>query len=101
MSLSVQVVGIIPGADPQFQKDRAAWMACREAGVTPPSELGERLRLDVDSRRNPDPGGVVLEEHELGAAVSGEAFQEVGEGGLEIDLRQLPKGVKILRINVS
>lgn len=90
MGMSTHVVGFAP-PDARFMKMKAAWDACRDAGVDPPDEVGEFFQWD--------PAHANASGAEVGIK---EAVTEWTDGdmreGYEIDLTALPKGVSIIRV---
>jgi hypothetical protein len=92
MGMSTHVVGFKP-PDDKFKKMKAAWDACKLAGVNPPKEV-----LQYFNDCEPDPSGVEIDEATLTKA---EAVKEWGNdhgAGFEIDVRKLPKDVVIVRV---
>jgi hypothetical protein len=86
MGMSTHVVGFV-APDAEYLKKVKAWRACTEAGVQPPPEL-----VKLFDGNEPQEAGM---EVNLGRAVSpwsGNAAQ-----GVEVDVTQLPKGVRIVR----
>jgi hypothetical protein len=86
MSMSTTVVGFRP-PDEKWQKMKAAWDGCKQAGVEPPREVTKFFE-DYD----PDPKGVRVN---INAAVV--IYKDDMEEGLEVDIRKLPKDVTIVR----
>lgn len=88
MGMSTHVVGFKP-PDDKFKKMKAAWDACRAAGIEPPEEV-----YDFFGGESPDANGVVV-EIEKHACCS--KWSEDMQDGYEIDVSKLPKDVKIVR----
>jgi len=86
MSMSTHVIGFRP-ADEEWQKMRAAWEACKSAGVEPPREVDRFFNGEP-----PDPAGV---EVPLGDAVT--AYRADMQEGFEVHLDKLPPGLKVIR----
>lgn len=102
MSMSSHVVGFIP-PDDEWKKKKAAWDACKSAGVEPPLEL---CKFFGDS--TPDNNGREIDltpYGQYGSVRKNEATDcakhwwgnDHGSEGFEVDLAKLPPNVKILR----
>lgn len=93
MGMSTHVVGFKP-ADAKWQKMKAVWDACDEAGTDVPSEVVKFFGGDI-----PDKSGVEVGSRELKAAG---AVTEWDNGdsmsGYEIHLDRVPADVKIIRV---
>lgn len=96
MGLSTHIKGIEPGDSPEFKKAYAAWKACVAADVEPPEELMEKLLGDDDDE--PDPAGRHVS---IGAAVHEWSDQDACCDHIDVDIRKLPPGVKIIRFTNS
>lgn len=86
MGMSTYVVGIKP-PDKRWQRMKAAWDACEEAGVEIPSDV-ERF-FDWEE---PDSQGVVVDIEE-----ACNPHKADGCEGIEVDLTKLDPDITILR----
>lgn len=88
MSMSKNVVGFKP-PDATWQRMKAVWDACRVANVPVPTEVEDFFNGDA-----PDPAGVVVD-------IEGESYvtewNGVAANGFEVDLKQVPGDITILR----
>lgn len=87
MSMSTHVVGFRK-ADEQWNKMKAAWLACEAAGASIPDAVYEFFGGEY-------PGDKPGCEVEIEDAVS--EWDDEDCHGYEVDLTKLPKGVKIIR----
>lgn len=87
MGMSTTVVGFRP-ADEQWQKMKAAWDACRAAGIEPPIEVVKFFDGEY-------PGDKPGQEVDLGAAKR--EWGNEHSSGYEIDVETLPQGVRFIR----
>lgn len=98
MSMSSDLYGFKP-ADEKFRKMRAAYVACRDAGIEPPDEVTAFFGGEPEAS---DDAGVRLT---LGSSVRGYAPPADGvtpwkaemQDGFEVDLRKLDPTIKVLR----
>lgn len=92
MGMSIHVVGYRP-PDDEWERMKAVYVACEEAGVDIPDKVQEFFHYD-------DPQGMLGIEVGLGEAV--ERWDD-GESrsGYEVDLTRLPDGVRYLRFYYS
>lgn len=88
MGMSTDVQGFRPPGE-QFEKMRAAYEACSEAGVDIPGEVE-----DFFEGEPPDPQGVCVDIAEA-------ATERPGGAGYEVDLTKLPAGVTVIRFTNS
>lgn len=86
--MSTHVAGVRP-PDERWQRMKAAYEACRAAGLTVPPEVTEFFDWD-----EPDPAGVVvnLDQH-----TSVREWSDDTRAGYEVVLGQLPPEVTVLR----
>lgn len=92
MGMSTSVTGIKP-ADEKFKKMKAIWDACVSAEIEVPNEVGEFFDWET-----PDPSGVKV----YGRDISGvREYNSEYESGYEIQIDQLPKDIKIIRVTNS
>jgi hypothetical protein len=91
MGMSLHVVGFVP-PDEEFEKMQAIWDACEEADVKIPSEVEKFFGFE-----SPDPGGVEVKVpiQEWDHHNNDTCF------GMELQVDQIPKEVKVLRFYVS
>jgi hypothetical protein len=85
MSMSTHVTGFAP-PDERWQKMKAAWDACRAAGVAVPVPV-----QDFFGDEDPDPAGVEVDlpVREWNGGLAG--------AGYELDVSAIPSQVKIIR----
>lgn len=88
MSMSTHVVGFRP-PDEKWEKMKAIWDACADAGITVPEEVEAFFNGGP-----PDAAGVRIELEETTAVK--EWSDECGSG-FEVDVRELPAYVTIIR----
>ncbi len=88
MGMSTHVAGIVP-PDDDWRKKKAAYDACKAAGVPVPREV-----LAFFDDVAPDPAGVIIE---LDRKPGVEAWSGDSASGFEVDLSKLPPHVKFLR----
>ncbi len=88
MSMSTHVVGIRP-PDQTFKKMKAAWDACKAAGVAPPKAV-----VDFFNDETPDEAGVQID---IDCAAEEWNSDQLCASGIEVDINKLPLGVKIIR----
>ena len=93
MRLTLHVDGVIP-ADKRYNEMKAIWEMCERANINPPFEV-----MEFFNGEKPDSKGVVMEIKEL-PAVS-KWYQEDYGQGFEIDIRELPEPIKIIRFYAS
>lgn len=86
MGMSLNVVGFRP-ADDQWRKMKAAWDACKTAGIEPPREV---VKFFDDVYPGDKPG----QEVELGVAKR--EWKDDYRHGFEIDIEAIPDGVRYL-----
>ena len=84
MGMSTHIVGIMP-ADETFNKMKAAYDACELAGVEPPREV-----MEFFGHSAPEADGATCE-------LKTREWQNDMCQGLEIDIADLPPGVKTIR----
>lgn len=84
MSMSTHVIGIMP-PDEKFRKMKAAWDACEAAGIEPPGEVE-----DFFGGERPDTDGAAVD-------LKGREWSNDHQQGVEIDIADLPPGVKTIR----
>jgi len=89
MGMSTHLNGVKP-ADETFKKHLKVWKACEEAGVSVPEETSKFFNHD-----SPDEKGVVVYLKKGQDGVS--EYHTTSGGGFEVDLRKLPKDIKIIR----
>jgi hypothetical protein len=90
MGMSMRVTGFRPPDDKWRQMYRI-WKACTEANIEPPDEVQEFFNWS-----EPDPQGV-----EVDVPHSEYTNEAVLSHGLEVDVQQIPNGVRVLRFRVS
>ena len=88
MSMSTYVEAIKP-ADLRFEQMSAIWKACHDAEVSVPKEV----ELFFEGLP-PDPQGVVVS---LQGHPAVKKYQDEFKSGLEVELGELPKDIKIIR----
>jgi hypothetical protein len=88
MGMSTHVVGFRP-ADKQWEKMKAVWVTCNDAGIPTPDEVDDFFDGEDPTTFNGMPV-------KLGDAVT--KFNGDCQDGYEIDVTKLPKGVKIIRV---
>jgi len=98
MGMSTHIIGIKP-PDDHWKRMKAAWDACVEAGIEPPKSV-----IDFFGDDEPDEKGVVVELEEtdsygnyLDSSIAKPWRNEYSSEGFEVDIRHLPKDVKIIR----
>lgn len=97
MSMSMHVKGFRPG-DEKWHRMKSVYDACKAAHIPMPAEVNEFFNFET-----PDEKGV---EIELGASygkndVCCTPYSGNGESGFEIDIAQVPEGVKMIRFYCS
>ena len=92
MSMSMHVVGFKP-ADEQWKKMKAAWDACKSAGVDPPLEVHEYFDGD-------DPGDAPGIEVDILSKAT-RKWQDDSREGFDVDVSALPSGVRYIRFYCS
>jgi hypothetical protein len=98
--MNFRIEGIKP-PDEEWQKKKAAWDACIEAGIDAPEQL-----WDFFEGETPDDEGVVVElgcgpdEYET-AHDALEPYREEMVDGYVVDLAKLPADIKKLRFVLS
>jgi len=90
MSMSTHVVGIKP-PDEKWQKMKAVWDACREAGVEVPDDVNCFFECET-----PDDKGVLVDLADNYSPVATK-WSNISSGGYEIKLEDLPADIKIIR----
>ena len=90
MSMSTNIYGIRP-PDEKWQKMKAAWDACKLAGIKQPEEV-----LVFFDDEPPDESGVVIDLSEWVETPDADCIDRY-----EINLAELPKDLKSIRIDVS
>jgi len=88
MSMSTHIVGFRP-PDEKWNKMKATWLACENAGVPIPKEVEAFFNYVAPGDR---PGAEV----EIKAAMR-EWKDEYDRQGFEVDITKLPPDVKVLR----
>lgn len=101
MGVDYIVEGIAP-PDETWKKMKAIWDACIDAGVQPPREVD-----DFFEDEPPDPDGVVKFHKYWNSSPTEiiwpqwiEAFADKGRCGVNVDVRKLPKHIKIIRFGL-
>ena len=87
MSMSTHIVGFRP-ADEKWNKMKATWLACENAGVPIPKEV--EAFFDHEA-----PGDKPGAEVEIKAAMR--EWKDEYRQGFEVDIMKLPPDVKVLR----
>ena len=87
MGMSTHVVGFVP-PDEEWEKKKAVWNACKEAGIKLPSEVESYFDCN-------DPNGLPGLEVSIGEAL--EWFSEEWRQGYDVRLDKLPPNIKVLR----
>lgn len=95
MSVSLHIYGIRP-PDDDWRKMKAAWEACEAAGIDVPSEV----LLFFDEERPDDAGVLVGLSHTTDNPIAREYRGEY-DSGYEIDIADLPPGIKTIRAVLS
>ncbi len=93
MGMSTSIYGYRP-ADEQWRKMKAAWDACKLAGVDPPLEVNKFFDFEDPRDR---PGMEVKIERT-------EAVQEIEDANgdcWQVDVTKLPEGVRFIRFRNS
>lgn len=88
MGMSTHVVGFRP-PDERWKKMKAAWDACKAAGIEIPDEV-----LAFFNYVAPDPRGVEVEIEKLPCT---KEFSTDSKSGFEINVTKLPDGVTVVR----
>lgn len=88
MSMSTHIEGI-KAPDDKWQKMKAAWDACKNAGVGIPTDVEEFFEF-----AGPDEAGVVVD---LDGHPCAEEWGKASQAGYQIDLSRLPKGLTHIR----
>lgn len=88
MGMLTHVVGLRQ-ADKQWNKMKAVWEACEEAGAKIPTEVEEFFDFESPDNKS----GM---EVSLGDAC--EEYSIDGENGYEIDISKLPEHISIIRV---
>lgn len=83
--MSTHIMLLRDGNDPEHQKKVKVLAACLEAGVSMPEEIDEYF----DSSNDPDTGLIIPFE--------AREYKGEYEEGLEVDISELPEGVKTIR----
>ena len=86
MSMSTNVVGIIP-ADDKYKKMKAIYDLCREQDIDVPTEVSVFFNED-----EPDESGMVVDLEDVAHKWSDENSE-----GYEIDIDKIPKNIKTIR----
>ena len=94
MSMSTHVIGIVP-VDAKFRKMWDLRETCIEAGVSLPKEVSEFFRGPDGYDKECDESGMHMEIEKLPCVKEHNAESEQG---YEIDIRELPEDVKIIRV---
>jgi len=87
MGMSTHVVGFRP-EDDEWKKMKKVWESCDAAGIRPPDEVMAFFEYE-------EPGDKPGQEVQLGNAAK--EFADEYSTGFEIDLEQLPPGIRYLR----
>jgi len=88
MTMSTHVVLLRSKDDPVYQKNLKVLLACNEAGVQVPPEIAEYFGGQTDAADPVYPLEIEFEPREWSSEMS---------DGVEIDIDQLPAGVKTIR----
>lgn len=86
--MSTYVEAIRP-ADARFEKMLAVWNACADAGIAAPEEVSRFF-----DGRPPDPKGVVVS---LSGHPAVKKYEADCASGLEVEIGELPKDIKVIR----
>jgi hypothetical protein len=86
MGMSTHVCGV-KEPDDRWKKMKAAWDACKEAGVTPPDEIDDFFEGD------PEQGVMTILDHHACCKI----YNHDTRNGFEIDISKLPAGIKVIR----
>lgn len=92
MGMSMHVVGFKP-ADDKFKKMKAVWDACKQAGISLPTEA-----VQFFDGNPPDERGVRVDIRDSDCAWD---YESQSCRGFEVDVKKLPKDVTIIRFIVS
>lgn len=84
MGMSTHIIGIMP-ADDAFNKMKAAWDACEAVGANIPDAV-----LEFFGGERPQADGATVE-------LKKRQWQNDHQEGIEIDIADLPPGVKTIR----
>lgn len=84
MSMSTHVVGFRP-PDDKYQRMRAVYEACTAAGTSTPREV-----LEFFEGEEPSENGTIVE-------IKSYPYKGDMCEGLEVDITDLPRGVKVIR----
>lgn len=89
MGMSTHVTGIRPASD-KHRRMREIYRICREADMHPPTEVYDYFG---------DEGGCPIEDESVGlhVDVKSREWNDDNGSGLEIDIADLPAGVKTIR----
>lgn len=88
MSMSTSIVAFRP-ADDEWQRMKAVWDACQNAGIPMPEKIKEFF-----GHEEPNEEGVVVDIQATGAAVE---WNSGNSSGFEVDLKKIEKGVRFVR----
>jgi hypothetical protein len=84
MGMDTNIIGIKP-PDEKWQKMKDIWEKCAELKVTIPQQVE-----DFFDGETPDPAGVLVD-------IPHSAYSGKDAEGLEVEVAEIPKDVKILR----
>jgi len=91
MSMSTNVIGFKP-ADEKWRKMRAAFDACKAAGVPVPDSVSKFF-----DDKDPDDAGVEVTHAALKKSGALQEWSNDHGSGYEVDLKKLPADVTVLR----
>ena len=88
MSMTTTVIGFRP-PDETWKKMKTVWDSCEKAGIDIPDEV-----FDFFNATDIDPNGIQVE-------LPTREWRNEGEEGYEIDVKDIPKNVTIIRFSNS
>lgn len=92
MSMSTHVVGFVP-PDDEWKAKKAAWDACKAAGVEPPTEIAKFFNWE-----KPDDHGREVTQSDLEKLGAVKSWRTEMSEGYEIEIAKLPPNVKVIRV---
>lgn len=94
MGMSTHIVGFRP-PDEKWEKMKAAYRACIDAGIDPPDEVDNFFQ---DNDPNGPGGEIRLIDRGDNPKVEGvRKYSTDGSSGYEVDLERLPKNIRYIR----
>jgi hypothetical protein len=91
MGMSTHVVGFKP-PDEKWQRMKAAWDACKTAGVDVPEEIERYFEGE-----EPDPQGVEIDDDALTQCGALTPWTDDYAEGFQLEISKLPRDVRVIR----